>query len=202
MNPLTPVAVSNRIRPSDPLEVKRGEEPVMVEFNINDCVYVKLTPKGKEILLEKGIPSEESDGYSEFKLCDLISIFGKDFHHGIEIPFEPYVKFFQEDLLTICEEETETEPQKSLRDEANEELLRICEKSREQSVTTSQDQSNKISKVFPKIPPLENLNLRDMLLTLLESCEKDNRYYELKERIEKIPMNLGSDFSLEKEKSH
>ena len=63
------------------------------ETNLNDCIKVKLTEKGKEIYRNRfdednikklGIeycePKIDKDGYTEFQMWDFMRIFGKHFH--------------------------------------------------------------------------------------------------------------------------
>ena len=63
------------------------------ETNLNNCIKVKLTEKGKEIyrnrfdeddVKELGIeycePKVDEEGYTEFQMWDFIRIFGKHFH--------------------------------------------------------------------------------------------------------------------------
>lgn len=81
------------------------------EFNINEYVYVKLTDYGKEILKErrktlnevlisKGIEpftndlvKTDKDGYTQFQLWELMSIFGNFISVSSKIPFETIIRF-------------------------------------------------------------------------------------------------------------
>ena len=81
------------------------------DFNINDYVKVKLTQKGKylyshqydemnkRILKSGGTPltpielQYDSDGYTEFQLWHLMSIFGEYLFNGCDVPFETTIKF-------------------------------------------------------------------------------------------------------------
>lgn len=80
-------------------------------FNVNDYVKVKLTDRGKYIyyhqfddinmnIIKKGCqplnPIEltyDEDGYVEFQLWHLMSIFGAYLFNGCDIPFETTIKF-------------------------------------------------------------------------------------------------------------
>lgn len=80
-------------------------------FNINDCVKVKLTEKGKyiyyhqfddmnvDILKRGGKPLNpielkyDDEGYVEFQMWHLMEIFGKHLFNGCDIPFETTIKF-------------------------------------------------------------------------------------------------------------
>ena len=79
-----------------------------INFNINDYVYVKLTPYGKEILdkdsedlarywnkprdfFKRNI-KEDEDGYSKWQLHNLMESFGKHCFNGCNLPFETTIK--------------------------------------------------------------------------------------------------------------
>ncbi len=79
-------------------------------FNINNYVLVKLTPVGRELhhkewldtqaqLRAKGgsgfdyvPPVEDSEGWSQWQLWDLMHIFGKHLFNGCKVPFETTIK--------------------------------------------------------------------------------------------------------------
>jgi hypothetical protein len=66
-----------------------------VEFNINENVYVRLTPYGKKVLQERAvfygypyIEKQEVDGWSRWQMWDLISTFGECLYLGAaQLPF-------------------------------------------------------------------------------------------------------------------
>jgi hypothetical protein len=68
----------------------------LLSFNINDCVRVKLTEKGKKMLAEHcggEIPDwydtyYKYDEWYQFQLWDLMNIFGSHIHMGSDNPFE------------------------------------------------------------------------------------------------------------------
>lgn len=72
-----------------------------MKFNINDYVKVKLTAKGKEILIsnEERLRKEykivpeltikyDENGYTSFQMWELMSLFGESIYLGTTIPFE------------------------------------------------------------------------------------------------------------------
>ena len=92
-----------------------------MDFNINDDIKVKLTAYGHEILrldFEKRqaemnqrfpmlnafedkvyVPVEEdADGWSTWHLWSLMEAFGKNMHHGGNLPFETNIKLVDDTL--------------------------------------------------------------------------------------------------------
>ena len=81
----------------------------MIEININDSVFVKLTVAGKNELrrqheeLNKELngflgdyiqPKEDAEGWSEWQLYHIMNTFGHMMHVGIDdIPFETTIRF-------------------------------------------------------------------------------------------------------------
>lgn len=65
-------------------------------FNINDNVYVRLTARGRSILLENAQPvpasASNADGYTRWQLWDLMQTFGKYLFNGSIVPFETDIK--------------------------------------------------------------------------------------------------------------
>jgi len=79
----------------------------MVEININDNVYVKLTDLGRKELerqkeaLRKQIPAleglsfereEDEEGWSKWQLWDLMNTFGHLLTLGRDVPFETTIR--------------------------------------------------------------------------------------------------------------
>jgi hypothetical protein len=77
-----------------------GEE--RMKFNINDCVKVKLTPRGVELLALKHaslkrqfpkmhdfqMPEIDAEGYTKYQLWELMHNFGDCIVMGAPLPFE------------------------------------------------------------------------------------------------------------------
>lgn len=75
---------------------KKDFETTPHKFNINDCIKVKLTAKGKKIIQEDyeqlcaSYPNldikmryvEDADGYTEFQLWDFMRLFGSHLYCG------------------------------------------------------------------------------------------------------------------------
>jgi ribulose 1,5-bisphosphate carboxylase large subunit-like protein len=75
-----------------------------IQFNINNHVYVRLTPQGRKIeaeqlkerntfLIRNHIEpiqpvEEDGGGWSRWQLWQLMETFGQDMHIGCEPPFE------------------------------------------------------------------------------------------------------------------
>ncbi len=78
----------------------------MITFNVNDNVWVKLTPSGEALWAEywrktnpKGVPKSirrshtEADGWIRFQLHELMQVFGKAMYNGnMELPFETEIR--------------------------------------------------------------------------------------------------------------
>lgn len=87
-----------------------------MKFNINQNVYVRLTPLGHKILREQHEqlcrdvpaykrpyfePNFDKDGYTRFQLYHLMECFGSYIHLGCEPPFETDIKFDDRDLSPL-----------------------------------------------------------------------------------------------------
>ena len=69
-----------------------------MKFNINHCVRIKLTDRGRQILEDqwKEIlpkeeyehPKEDDEGYIEMQLWIILNRFGSYTHMGCDLPFE------------------------------------------------------------------------------------------------------------------
>ena len=79
-------------------------------FNINDNVKVKLTQHGKDVLKEKHRrfwadvgkqmawytpPEEDSEGWSEWQLWQLMGELGDELHMGCKMPFETEIEIVE-----------------------------------------------------------------------------------------------------------
>ncbi len=88
-------------------------------ININDTIKIKLTNKGKEILLQKDCENSQfspqlvnyysslvdSDGYMELPLWEIMSVFGNQMYNGNpNIPFETTIEISQP--VNILEDNT------------------------------------------------------------------------------------------------
>ncbi len=90
---------------------------MMIKFNINHKVKVKLTEEGRKILKAEGevlikiypdmkefaelnymLPEIDEDGYSTYQLWDLMKTFGDHMYNGCSVPFET-------EILILTEEE-------------------------------------------------------------------------------------------------
>ena len=75
----------------------------MTKFNVNESVWVRLNPKGREILWREHerfyasigrpgtpyiTPKEDADGWSKWQLWSLMADFGPHMHMGGDTPFE------------------------------------------------------------------------------------------------------------------
>lgn len=72
-----------------------------MKLNINDTVKVKLTPIGWEIYRKHYTPfctegyippKQDSRGYVEFQLWDLMHVFGPNMYLGCKVPFETSIE--------------------------------------------------------------------------------------------------------------
>lgn len=71
-----------------------------LRFNLNNYVYVRLTPSGEKILAKSGISSKkDGDGYSRFQAWEFMEIFGSAFHLGAEQPSDLDVLFRSDDIV-------------------------------------------------------------------------------------------------------
>lgn len=87
-----------------------------VRFSINESVKVRLTKRGLEILKQQHDelfmramrapiwqpPAVDAEGYSEFRLHDLMSAFGEQMYCGnANLPFDTEIKFSMPSLQTV-----------------------------------------------------------------------------------------------------
>lgn len=80
-------------------------------FNINDNVKVKLTELGRLVYLNyqrqfvsnAELPEPDENGYHEFQMWVLMSIFGQSMYNGGAIPFEGVHILIREQDLTEWE---------------------------------------------------------------------------------------------------
>jgi len=73
-----------------------------IRININDEVRVRLTDKGRAILVNNHIrllphqqfvpPEEDAGGWSTWQLWRLMQEFGESMHNGCEVPFETEIE--------------------------------------------------------------------------------------------------------------
>jgi len=78
------------------------------KFNINDKVRVKLTDIGRSVYREhyavldsmlgkeRRVIPEDAEGFSEWQLWRLMSIFGSRIRMGFDPPFETTIEFSQQ----------------------------------------------------------------------------------------------------------
>ena len=82
--------------------------PLPVDFNINDYVMVKLTPRGRDLHRKAhhalmaslprtpdwaySPPTEDAEGWSKWQAWDLMSSFGEHISLGGEPPFETGIR--------------------------------------------------------------------------------------------------------------
>lgn len=74
---------------------------VVVPFNVNHKVRVKLTDYGKELIANDPYGpypyTVDEDGWTEFQLWVLMELFGSHLHCGnIKLPFDPSMKIVLE----------------------------------------------------------------------------------------------------------
>lgn len=81
-----------------------------MKFNINNYVWVKLTPKGEKTLRVSRLvdmeltgldecaikPPPEKNGYTQFQLWDLMRLFGESMFNGCELSFETEILIGEE----------------------------------------------------------------------------------------------------------
>ena len=85
------------------------------KFNINEYVWVKLTPAGEEIYLRSlmthppktrevrmrmslGFANRDVDGYIRFQLWQFMQLFGAHLWNGCDPPFDSSIKIDSKDL--------------------------------------------------------------------------------------------------------
>jgi hypothetical protein len=64
------------------------------EVNLNDYVWVRLTPRGRDLLHktpQRWVP-DETDGWSKWQLWDLMNAFGTHLMIGFNVPFDPFIR--------------------------------------------------------------------------------------------------------------
>ena len=91
-----------------------NSKEIMIKFNINDHVKVKLTDLGKDIYLHQydrinkvysnysktiltpSNPKVDKDGYTDFQLWELMQLYGQHLHMGTKLPFETEIMLLPE----------------------------------------------------------------------------------------------------------
>lgn len=81
-----------------------------MKFNINECVRVRLTKTGKNILRKQfdsahermphvfkefALPKEDEQGFSEWQMWRLFETFGEHIYLGCEPPFETEIEIVE-----------------------------------------------------------------------------------------------------------
>jgi Mn-dependent DtxR family transcriptional regulator len=92
------------------MDVHVVDKRMVLDFNVNSYVRVKLTTKGKAIHKqywasyslghelarkeqpEYDEPDEDADGWCEFQLWELAHIFGIHMYNGGNVPFETIIQ--------------------------------------------------------------------------------------------------------------
>ena len=80
---------------------KKGTK--MIEFNMNNYIYVKLTQTGHDELKRQHIaflgdkwpyiaPVEDEEGYSRWQMWDIMNKLGELLANGVEPAFMPIIK--------------------------------------------------------------------------------------------------------------
>ena len=76
-----------------------GMSKNFIEFNVNNYVWIRLTPFGKEIVKKwkeeiplRVIPEEDEDGWAQWQLWELMNTFGEYLYNGGTIPFEMNIR--------------------------------------------------------------------------------------------------------------
>jgi len=88
-------------------------------FNINDNVKVRLTELGRKILddrydehvkkfpatkqLGRHDPKDDSDGWSEWQLWEIMAIFGEHIGNGFPLAFDTDIRIDDKDLHSEAE---------------------------------------------------------------------------------------------------
>lgn len=72
-----------------------------MKFNINHEVRVRLTPRGRNIILStphEVMPTEDANGWSKWQLWELMRVFGSHCYNGCEVPFETEIEMLEANL--------------------------------------------------------------------------------------------------------
>ena len=79
----------------------------MTKFNMNDCIHIKLTDYGRDLIIKNyGYPyfktcveSNKTDqGYYRLQLWKVMSYFGERLYNGCKLPFEMTIYFEKDEL--------------------------------------------------------------------------------------------------------
>lgn len=74
----------------------------MTKYNLNDCIHIKLTDYGKELIIKDYGKDyfdccvevyKTDNGYYRLQLWTVMSYFGKYLYNGCKLPFEPNIYF-------------------------------------------------------------------------------------------------------------
>jgi len=86
---------------------------MLIDFNVNDYIYVKITEEGHKIYeeyiekltneireyfpksknLELPLANSDKNGWTKFQLWNFMQIFGEHFHIGVDGPIETTIRF-------------------------------------------------------------------------------------------------------------
>jgi hypothetical protein len=84
-------------------QLRKMERRQSKQFNINDCVRVKLTDLGKDVyyhqydetndyydrqIFKPHYPAVDKEGYTEFQLWELMKLYGTYCSNDCDLPFE------------------------------------------------------------------------------------------------------------------
>jgi len=78
-----------------------------MRFNVNGYVRVRLTPLGRQIHQEHWAPhttdigreyrpAEETDGWSEWQMWELMQLYGSHIGNGLPLPFETEIEIIEQ----------------------------------------------------------------------------------------------------------
>ncbi len=68
-----------------------------MKFNLNHYVKVKLTDRGKTLLIanDHSVPEADADGWTKWQLWHLMQCFGEHMYNGCRIPFETEIEIIE-----------------------------------------------------------------------------------------------------------
>lgn len=59
-----------------------------MKIDVNDFVFIRITPKGRELYDDNGRHPEDADGWSTWQLWEVMQAFGPFLYKGAPPPFE------------------------------------------------------------------------------------------------------------------
>lgn len=182
-----------------------------MKFNINQNVYVRLTPLGHKILREQHEqlcrdvpaykrpyfePNVDKDGYTRFQMHYLMECFGSHVGLGFELPFETDIRFDDRDLMLL--EPEMTHPQEIVintenwSDEHKQRVIELLSSTAAvySSITPSEPAPIKAENCFKHFDLDDKLKTLDSLASAFKAAQYSSVGLEIERKINELLESL------------